>query len=293
VEANLRYTEEPILPSQDLPSAFDEAVQYEFGKEFDRLNRKAMNALSFWGEYSTPMRQWDLHAPDELYPERYEDFEDWVMDNMLDSLLHALEQQPFVKEMEDAVVSLANPGVTSANRPPDKANFSALERADEKLARDQAQTLEVVRAEGVADRVFGPNHNLVSRVRWLDIDDGIQDIVRWETRIRDIELFGSKRLKIDEIRADVTYDEAQIRISKARPFNIPVLALAKIEANDDGLEWGLGFTAEQRHSSETLAKYQDARLGFRPRPPVTWRLDCGIFGRDGETGVGLVVRGFI
>ena len=283
--------QEVDTPTEVFVKSATAAVNEEFLDDFDRLKQKAVRARFFYDEHSNPVHAFHDRGPEELYPDRYDEFEDWVEDNIADGLLSAIGNHPNTRDAIDTAVSVFNPGVASVAVEQRAPEYSALEEGAVELDEDARRTLKFVEAYGGAQWLLGPNHRALSRVKWLDYQDGIDDLVRWETRLENVALFGNESLSVDEIRTEVTYESVKARIRKANPWGLPFLTEAKVEVDDDDVEWGLVLTMERKAGYRRHTPQQLASTGLSPRTPLHWKLDMGVTSTGDDTFVGLLFAG--
>lgn len=283
--------EELISPTEIFATQAHDEIMKEFDDDLSRFKYKAMRASSFAAEYSNPMREFDNLTPEDRFPERYDDFEDWVEDRLADGALKALENHPNTKDTVDSVISLFNVGAASDWEEGGRSTFTELMDNQARVGKEARRTLNLYRLDRSTERLFGPDHQALARMKWLDYHDGFDDLVRWEGRIQNIQLFGNPRLAIDMIKAEFTYESAKVSVYKARPFGWPVLAQAKFEADPDDTKWGLIFTKEKRDYGRLTDAFLKGQGQLNPDAPLLWKLDFGVMGDNDGTEVGFVFSG--
>lgn len=277
---------------------FVEQVGKEFvieaTEDFDRLKLRGMQVLSYYNQFDNPIWERQNVTPEDLYPRDADEFEDWVDDNMLDAVLEALENNPGVKRTIDRVISLFNPGVATDDSVEERHAFSDLEEQAEEQQRDKEQTLQIGSINGPVRRVLGDDFVALSRMVWLDIDDGFQDYVRWETKMGNVELFNRPYLRLDKIETELTIDEWQVKVSKAEPFDLPFLVTTIVESEDDDMEWAFIVTFEKHRKIRDFEQFAKQRRGEKVRTPLKYKVDFGLRGTDeGSAEIGFIFRGFI
>lgn len=294
---DIEVSSKPVKPPESqFAREAGEAFVNEIESDFDRLKMNAMHALYFTGEYTHPSRKYDNLEPRDIYPEQYDAFQDWTEDNMIDAVLEALENHPGVARAINRVLSVFSPGVvTESVEDEEEFEYSALEERAMELERERRRTLALGRVDGPSRLIFGDNYQMVSRFVWLDVDDGFQDVVRWETTMLNVELFGVGWLSMDKIELEVTYDAAELKLSKANPFDLPILVTTQFKYEEEDFEWGLIFTIEKRDMERFARQREDPHLAkIKKNPPLIRKIDFGVRGLDdGALEFGFVFRGFV
>jgi hypothetical protein len=250
-----------------------------------------MRSWFFAREYDNPLWADSNLTPEDRYPDRYDDFEDWVEDNVVDGLLEAIENHPNTKDLFETLVSFVSIGVTTEERDGAEFEYSQLRENAADLERETRRTTSLITLNGPGEWLFGPNHQTLFRVKWLDYHDGIDDMVRWEARVQNVELFGDERLAIDQIKGEFTYESAKVKVLKAHPFGLPFLAQASVEADPDDVKWGVMFTVEERDFGRMTDAFLNGERQRRTSVPLQWKFDIGVKGDDDETYVGFVFAG--